>query len=243
MQRYDIRTSALIRKKGVQTSATMLPIRPNGERPALHVPGASREFTLEDVDMDLIGGADFLHIGGTPLMPNFDGDPMSRVFRYGKKNDVVTTYDLLAVEDPELKEKIEICLPYVDYFMPGLEEAAMVSGLTNPQDIARYFLDMGCGHTVFKMGGEGSRISWYENGGLEELRIPAFKANVVDSTGCGDAYCAGFIAGLAQGWDLEKAGRLGAAAGALVIQGLGSDAGIVSLEETVKFMESAPILP
>jgi sugar/nucleoside kinase (ribokinase family) len=101
---------------------------------------------------------------------------------------------------------------------------------------------MGCGHTVFKMGEKGSMISWYEDGRLEEIRVPAFKAQVVDSTGCGDAYCAGFITGLAQGWDLEKSGRLGAAAGALVIQGLGSDAGIVNLEETVSYMESAQIL-
>ena len=239
MQRYNIHTHSLIRKKGVQTSATMLPIRPNGERPALHVPGANRVFSLEDVDMDIVASADFLHIGGTPLMPSFDGDPMSRVFRYAKKNGTVTTYDLLALPDPELTSKVEICLPYVDYFMPGLEEAALVSGLTDPRAIARYFLDMGCGHTVFKMGKKGSCISWYENGELREIRVPAFKAKVIDSTGCGDAYCAGFIAGLSRKWDLEKAGRLGAAAGALVIQGLGSDAGIVSLEETVKFMESA----
>jgi sugar/nucleoside kinase (ribokinase family) len=50
MQRYGIDTSGLIRKSAVQTSATMLPIRPNGERPALHVLGANAELTVEDVD-------------------------------------------------------------------------------------------------------------------------------------------------------------------------------------------------
>jgi sugar/nucleoside kinase (ribokinase family) len=66
---------------------------------------------------------------------------------------------------------------------------------------------------------------------------------VVDSTGCGDAYCAGFIIGLAQGWDLEKAGLLGTAAAGLVLTGLGSDAGIVNLKQTIKFMEKAERLP
>src|SRR4030067_1270362 len=47
MKRYGIHTDGLVRKKGVQTSATMLPIRPNGERPALHVPGANPHFSLE----------------------------------------------------------------------------------------------------------------------------------------------------------------------------------------------------
>jgi sugar/nucleoside kinase (ribokinase family) len=82
-----------------------------------------------------------------------------------------------------------------------------------------------------------------ENGALKEIRIPAFRARVVDSTGCGDAYCAGFIVGLSMGWDLERAARLGAAAGGLVIQGLGSDAGIIDLDQTVDFMRKTGTLP
>jgi sugar/nucleoside kinase (ribokinase family) len=64
---------------------------------------------------------------------------------------------------------------------------------------------------------------------------------VVDSTGCGDAYCAGFIVGLTNGWELERCGRLGTAASALVITGLGSDAGIVDLAQTITFMETAAV--
>jgi sugar/nucleoside kinase (ribokinase family) len=75
MQSYGIETHHLRRKAGVQTSATMLPIRPNGERPALHVPGANGALTLEDIDFDAIAQADFLHVGGTSLMPRFDGPP------------------------------------------------------------------------------------------------------------------------------------------------------------------------
>ena len=89
----------------------------------------------------------------------------------------------------------------------------------------------------FKMGAEGSSIA-SKNG---EIRIPAFDVPVVDSTGCGDAYCAGFIVGLSMGWDLERAGRLGTAASAQVITGLGSDAGIVDLDQTIAFMETATI--
>jgi len=82
MQRYGIDTRGLVRKKGVQTSATMLPIRPNGERQALHVIGANGELREQDVDLDRIARSDFLHIGGTPLMEKFDGEPLSRVFRF-----------------------------------------------------------------------------------------------------------------------------------------------------------------
>jgi sugar/nucleoside kinase (ribokinase family) len=243
MQRYGIDTSSLKRKPGVQTSSTMLPIRPNGERPALHVPGANGELVWEDLNLDVIAAADFLHMGGTSLMPKFDGEPTRKVLEFAKQKNVTTTFDLVALQRPDLLELIEPCLPYVDYFMPGFEEAIMMCGLTDRQEIIRFFLDRGAKHTVFKMGEQGSSIAFMENGQIQETRIPCFKAPVVDSTGCGDAYCAGFIMGLSMGWDLAKSGRLGTAAGGLVIQGLGSDAGIVDLDQTIEFMNSAEELP
>ena len=243
MQRYGIHTEGLVRKKGVQTSATMLPIRPNGERPALHVTGANGELRFEDVNLAVVSRARYMHAGGTPLMEKFDGEPMSRVFKFAREKGVVTTYDVLAIPRPDLLARIEASLPHVDYFMPGLEEALMMSGLRDRRDAIRFFLERGAKHTVFKMGGEGSSIAWMENGAVKEIRIPTYKVPVVDSTGCGDAYCAGFIVGLSMGWDLERAGRLGSAAGALVIQGLGSDAGIVDLAKTIEFMESAKTAP
>jgi sugar/nucleoside kinase (ribokinase family) len=243
MQRYGIDTSCLKRKPEVQTSSTMLPIRPNGERPALHVPGANGELVWEDLNLDVIASADFLHMGGTSLMPKFDGEPTRKVLQFAKQNNVTTTFDLVAMQRPDLLDLIEPCLPYVDYFMPGFEEAIMMCGLTDRQEIIRFFLDRGAKHTVFKMGEQGSSIAYLENGQIQETRIPCFKAPVIDSTGCGDAYCAGFIMGLSKGWDLAKAGRLGTAAGGLVIQGLGSDAGIVNLDQTIEFMNSAEELP
>ena len=241
MGRYGIDTSGLTRKSGVQTSATMLPIRPNGERPALHVLGANAQLTEDDVDLDAIRGARHLHFGGTYLMPKLDGEPTARILRAAKAHGVTTTLDLIAIDRPDLLDVLAPALPYVDYFMPGLDEARMICGLTDRQDVIRFFLDRGVGYTVFKMGAEGSSIAGRDLDG--EIRIAAFETSVVDSTGCGDAYCAGFIVGLLQGWDVARAGRLGTAAAALVITGLGSDAGIVDLAQTIRFMETAAALP
>ncbi|MCP4180255.1 MAG: sugar kinase [bacterium] len=239
MQRYGIDTHNLVRKKNIQTSSTMLPIRENGERPALHVPGANTEFIYDDINFDCIANAEFLHVGGTPLMPKLDGEPMAEVFEFARKNKITTTYDLIGMDYKNLTEKVIDCLPYVDYFMPGLEEAAMMCGFNDRKDIIKYFLDLGAKYTVFKMAEKGSSIAWLENGQVKEIKIPAFRVPVIDSTGCGDAYCAGFITGLSMGWDLEKAGLLGTAAGGLVIQGLGSDAGIENLDKTIEFMDTA----
>ncbi len=239
MRRYGIDTSNLVRKASVQTSATMLPIRPNGERPALHVVGANAELCLEDVNFDAIAGAQFLHYGGAPLMPKLDGEPASRVLQSAKSRGVITTFDMLGIERPDLLRLIEPCLPYVDYFMPNIDEARMVCGLRDRSDIIRFFLDRGAGAVILKMGAEGSCIGTRDG----ETRIPAYKVDLVDTTGCGDAYCAGFIVGLSMGWPVEEAARLGAAAGSLVATGLGSDAGIVNLEQTIAFMRATPTLP
>ena len=243
MQRYGINTGSLKRKPGVQTSSSMLPIRPNGDRPSLHVLGANGELVWEDIDLEIIASVDYFHMGGTSLLPKFDGEPTRKVLEFAKQNGVTTTFDLVAMERPDLLDLIEPCLPFVDYFMPGLEEAVMMCGLTDRQEVTRFFLERGAGHTVFKMGEQGSSIAYLKDGEVIEKRIPSYKVPVVDSTGCGDAYCAGFIVGLSMGWDPGKAARLGTAAGGLVIQGLGSDAGIVDLDKTIEFMNNAEELP
>lgn len=244
MRRFGVDTTGLKRKPGVQTSATMLPIRPNGERPALHVLGANAELTAEDVDLDAIGKARHLHFGGTYLMPKLDGAPTARILAHAQSRGVPVTLDLIAIDRPDLLEIIEPVLPYVDYFMPGLDEARLICGRHDRHEVIRFFLDRGVRKTVFKMGAKGSSIAWRAgNGEIEEIRVPAFAAPVVDSTGCGDAYCAGFIVGLLRGWDLVECARLGTAAAGLVISGLGSDAGIVDFDHTSAFMRSADTLP
>jgi sugar/nucleoside kinase (ribokinase family) len=62
------------------------------------------------------------------------------------------------------------------------------------------------------------------------VEVPAYPIEVVDTTGCGDAFSAGFLRGLSLGRDLPGAARLGCATAAQVAQGLGTDAGNYDLE-------------
>src|SRR5204862_489414 len=76
MARHGVDTAGLIRKKQAQTSATILPIRPNGGRPAFHVPGATRLFTRGDVDLDALLDSRAL-LAGLLLGPYpFGADPL-----------------------------------------------------------------------------------------------------------------------------------------------------------------------
>lgn len=239
LSRHGIDTRHLKRKSGVQTSASILPIRPNGERPALHVQGANATFCFEDVPPEVIQGADFVHVGGFFMMPRFDGPDTVRTLQLAKRSGAVTTMDVLGIAQERMAEQILPCMPHLDYFMPNLEEARMISGLQEIPDLTRFFLDAGARHVILKMGARGSLLT----DGSHTLRVPAYQVPVVDTCGCGDAWTAGFITGLSHGWSHERAARLGSACGSLVATGLGSDAGIVDLESTLAFLESTPTLP
>ena len=240
MNRYGIDTSYMKRKKGVQTSGTMLPIRPNGERPALHVMGTNATFCFEDVPQDVVRNADFVHIGGFYLMPKFDGEDTVKTLKIAREGKAITTMDILGIKQDNMAEKILPTMPYLDYFMPNLEEAQMITGLTDLDELCDFFLNAGAKHVVLKMGARGSLIK--DKAGLR-LRIPAFKVAVVDTTGCGDAWTGGFIAGLSRGMTIEEAAQLGSACGSLVATGLGSDAGIIDFDSTMKFAQTNPTLP
>jgi len=240
MNRYGIDTSYMKRKKGVQTSGTMLPIRPNGERPALHVMGTNATFCFEDVPQDVVRNADFVHIGGFYLMPKFDGEDTVKTLKVAREGKAITTMDILGIKQDNMAEKILPTMPYLDYFMPNLEEAQMITGLTDLDELCDFFLNAGAKHVVLKMGARGSLIK--DKAGMR-LRIPAFKVAVVDTTGCGDAWTGGFIAGLSRGMTIEEAAQLGSACGSLVATGLGSDAGIIDFDSTMKFAQTNPTLP
>ncbi|MEZ5667064.1 MAG: sugar kinase [Alphaproteobacteria bacterium] len=233
-RRHGIDVSAMQRTDAAPTSATILNVRPNGDRPALHVRGASDHLRVTAEDYDRVCDGPFLHMGGTGLLQMMDGFPTAALLRAAKERGTTVTFDLIAPNAGTF-ELLKQCLPHVDYFMPSMEEAAFISGLDDPAAIAAFFLDLGASACVFKWGANGS---YYVTPAKAE-QMPAFKVKVSDTTGCGDAYCAGFIAGLAQGWEPERACRLGTAASALVATGLGSDAGIVDLPSTIAFMDTA----
>jgi len=90
---------------------------------------------------------------------------------------------------------------------------------------------------VLTLGSEGA--SYTPNRG-DEIRVPANDIAVVDTTGCGDAFSAGFSAGLVEGRDVVGAMKLGVASGSMVAAGLGSDAGIVDRASVDAFMVSTP---
>ena len=240
LSRHGVDTNYIRRKGEAVTSGSILPIRPNGERPGLHCMGANAVFSFEDIDLDVLEGAQFVHCGGFFLMPKFDGPDTTKLLRLAKERGATTTMDVLGMEREGMADLILPCLPFVDFFMPNLEEARMITGMHGPDEMCKSFINAGTKCVCLKMGERGSLVVTSSG---ERIRTPAFKVNVVDTTGCGDAWSAGFITGLSLKFSLERAAQLGSACGSLVASGLGSDAGIVDLQATLAFIEHTPTLP
>jgi sugar/nucleoside kinase (ribokinase family) len=233
---YGVDTRLLARRPGRQTSATMLPIRPNGERPALHMPGATASLELADIDLDTIAAADVLHIGGPDVLGPFGGEPLREVLQFACDHDVLTTMDLLSPGDGTAWERLGPALPYVRYFMPNEDQLANLTGTATAEHAAgaRRVLDSGAGAVLVSRAADGASL--FTAAGRTD--VPALPVQVIDTTGCGDAVSAGFITGLLRGWTEPDACWLAMAAASQVAGGLGSDAGIVDYRGTLEVLRA-----
>jgi sugar/nucleoside kinase (ribokinase family) len=234
LQKHGIDTSAMQQLKGIPTSATILNVRPNGERPALHVRGASDHFDVLPHMYDQVFSAPIVHLGGTGLLKKLDGPRSLELLQEAKQRGCTVTFDLIAA-NAATAAIVKPLLPCIDYFMPSIEEARDMSGQKSVEDCAHYYIDHGATACVFTLGGEGA---YYAHRDGTRFSSPAFDISVIDTTGCGDAFDAGFIAALHHKMDVETSLRFAQAAAGLVATGLGSDAGIESLEHTLKCMKT-----
>ncbi|MBO4259612.1 carbohydrate kinase family protein [Streptomyces griseorubiginosus] len=228
LERAGIDTGLVVRRIDTSTSATVLPIRPNGDRPTLHLLGANITYGLDDVPWDALAEATHLHLGGPELI---GAEVAARILAHAKEHDVVTSVDLLAPGELGTFDQIEPILPYIDYLLPNEDQ---VLGFSEERDLvtgAGKFLAGGTGLVAVTRGGEGALLVTAE--GTEAA--PAFDVEVVDTTGCGDAFSAGFLRGVSLDRTPKEAAVLGNAAAALVAQGLGSDHGAFDLPEADEF--------
>ena len=235
--RFGVDTQLLVRRVDQQTSASVLPIRPDGSRPALHVVGANATYNSADAPWDAIAACTHLHIGAPEFM---GGEEAAKILAHARAHDVVTSADLLAPGEQAgaIRDWIAPAFAQLDYLLPNEEQ---VLGLTGASDLSagcRALIEQGVGCVAVTCGADGVLVVDSDN----ELRVPAFAIDVVDTTGCGDAFSAGFLCGLGLGRDRQDAAVLGCAAAALVAQGLGSDFGDFDLAAADAFAAATPTL-
>ena len=232
MARNGVDTSGLARKPGVQTSATILPIRPSGERPALHVPGATRLLQRQDVDLDRIRNSRALLIGAPDALGPVVEDGLAEVIQAARSNNVLVAVDVLHPGHPRDLQRIAPILAGTDWFLPNADQLLALTARDDLHAAIKDIHALGTPNVAVTLGAEGCLIS----ADKQQALLEAIKVDVTDTTGCGDAFTAGMLAGLLLGVDPQTAARLGLACGALVATGLGSDAGIENLGQVLDFL-------
>jgi sugar/nucleoside kinase (ribokinase family) len=222
-------TDALVRKPEHQTSASIIPVRTNGDRPAWHCIGANGAFTLDDVPS--FTGFDHVHLGGPEFL---GGEAAGKLLAAAHEAGATTSVDVLAPGDPGMLEWIGDCLPHADYLLPNDEQVLGFTGATDVADGARALVDRGAGCVAVTAGARGAVVVTAD----DQHEVPAFAVDVVDTTGCGDAFSAGFLRGRSLGLSLPDAARLGCATAAQVAQGVGTDAGSYDLAAVQAFAQN-----
>ncbi|MEE4021721.1 carbohydrate kinase family protein [Gordonia sp. PKS22-38] len=222
LARFGVDTSHLVRV-GQPTSMSMLPIRSNGDRPALHQPGANLAYPLGDAPLELLTGMDHVHIGAPELLNPPELAPLLADIRAA---GTTISADILADGDPGLLAWIEPVLPHLDYLLPNDDQ---VRGFTGEDDLVtgcRRLIDRGVACVVPTAGADGAYVVTAD----DAEHAAAREVVVVDTSGCGDAFSAGFIAARGHDRSLLEAAEIGCAVAGIVATGLGSDHGDITWE-------------
>lgn len=104
---------------------------------------------------------------------------------------------------------------HADLVLPGVKEGRLLSGYEHPEDIARFYLDLGARAVVIKLGAQGAYFrSETESGVVPGVPV----AKVVDTVGAGDGFGVGVVSAMLEGFTLRDAAARGNAIGARVIQ-------------------------
>lgn len=115
---------------------------------------------------------------------------------------------------------IQSMLADVDFFLPSELQARMLYGANAPEAAARAFAQFGPKAVVIKLGAEGSLV--YDTAHDRLTHVPIYPAQVRDTTGAGDAYCGGFLAGYLLTGDAVMAGQYGTVSASYVVEAIGA---------------------
>ncbi len=237
MTAAGIDTGLVYRNAAVQSPMSMLPIAPDGARSAFFAPGTSNTFTLDDAGIEAACNARIVHLGGTGLLAAFDGERSLSMLKRAKELGRTTVFDLILANDATTA-LVEPLLPYIDYFVPSIEESRAMAGGGSPADVAGWFKARGVKNAVITLEGDGV---WVDPEAGAAFQLPAHAVDVVDTTGCGDSFTAGIITGISRGWDLRESAAFANAVAAHVAQGLGSQGILTDFEATLANMKIWPL--
>ncbi|MGB9959235.1 MAG: carbohydrate kinase family protein [Candidatus Bathyarchaeales archaeon] len=227
-RREGVDIKGVIRVKGGRSGTVMGFVDEKGDR-ALYVdPGVNDTLEFEEIDMEYAAQTEFLH------MASFVGE---KSFETQKKLVETLPENVKISLDPGLLyarrgiKQLDAIITRSFVVLPNAKELALLTGTKDYATGAGKLLEIGVKIVAVKLGSRGC----YVTDGNESHHIEAFKVPVVDTTGAGDAFCAGFLYGLISKKSLYECGRIGNFVASQCIMKMGARAGLPRLED-LKFL-------
>jgi sugar/nucleoside kinase (ribokinase family) len=220
---------------GGSTSSTLIPIDESGRRMIYHAPGVAPLMSLTSELRAAAGRVRALHYAAVGA-PAFEVEAQS-LLAIARKQGALVTCDLIA-PGANAAQTLRRVLPDIDVFMPSAVEARFLTGETDLPRAARKLKEWGAGALVIKNGEHGA-LALSPDGKLEVIAaLPV--AQVIDTTSCGDGFCAGFIAATLQGRPWIEALRFASATAALVAQGPATLGKLESFDQVEQLLAPVP---
>lgn len=209
------------------TAKTVIVPVAGDDRRYIHTVGANAALTGGDFAPAAMAGIDVVYLGGYLVLPSLQSGAVVELFAAAHQAGARTLLDVVLPGDAHASmDDLRAILPSVDFFLPNYDEARHVTGEQDPERQAAVFNEAGAGTVVITMGADGLLVRT----AIGSKRVRAPSVDVVDGSGAGDAFAAGLIVGILEGWSLEQSLLFASDVGALACTALGCTDGIPDRE-------------
>ncbi len=232
LEKEKVSTKHVIVEQGLNTSVNIALVDADGGRKFLTDPHSSqRKLGLEDVLPMLDETAPIVSFASIFISPCFSIEKTEQLFSRIKAAGKTLVSDVTRPKNGETFDDLKVLFPYMDIFVPNDEEIFLLTGEKDPYKNVQMLVDAGVKTAVVKIGKDGCLIGTRD--GI--VHVPAVAGvKCVDTTGAGDSFAAGLIAGLAEGRSIVDCARLGCAAASCSIEQVGATDGVRSLEQVME---------
>ncbi|SLN10030.1 2-dehydro-3-deoxygluconokinase [Roseivivax jejudonensis] len=219
-----IDTEAVARNAHAHTGIYFITHGPDGHSFSyLRKGSAASLIRPSDIDPEVIGRAGILHVSGiTQAISDTSCDAAFAAIDAARSAGVKVSYDTNLRQKlwplPRARAVIHAAMEMADIALPGLEDAEALTGLSDPDAIADFYLGLGAETVALTLGSDGTLVA----AGDRRERVAAFPVEAVDATAAGDTFDGAFLAELRAGSDPFVAARYANAAAALSTQGYGA---------------------
>ncbi|HPF18401.1 MAG: sugar kinase [Eubacteriales bacterium] len=218
-EKAGVDMTGVARDPELPTTVSLVCIHPDGERSFIINRGADNALSGDCIDWSALEDADAISVGSAFSCPGLTR-ALPGLLQTARKREVITCVDVIRGAEEATRDTMETFLPYTDYLFPNYEEGCSFTGETELPRMARVFTEMGAGHVVIKTGKDGCHL--FDKTG-RHTHVPGFQVDdLKDTTGAGDNFAAGYIAGLMEGKAPEDCARFANAVAACSVRYVGA---------------------